>query len=117
MNAAWESLHRAMHELVSADPIKQRLITTFSKYLKELDPASLPLEHRGRFESLMARLTSVRPQRGETAVVATVRKMSNSEASECAQQLIDLLIEIATQAGDSVRYRPRKVVPLYSAEA
>lgn len=117
MNAAWESLHRATHELAACEPIKQRLISAFSKHLHELDPEVLPTEHRARFESLAARLTRIRPLRGETAVAATVRKMSNSEASECAHQLIDLMADVIGQQRDSGRSRPGRVVSLYSAEA
>ena len=116
MNAAWESLHRATHELASCDSIKHRLINAFSKHLHEFDPEVLPAEHRGRFESLTARLTCIRPLRGETAVAATVRKMSNSEASECAHQLIDLMTDVIAQHRDSGRTRPARVVSLYSAE-
>jgi hypothetical protein len=116
MNAAWESLHRATHELASCESIKHRLITAFSKHLHELDPEVLPPEHRGRFESLAARLTCVRPLRGETAVAATVRKMSNLEASECAHQLIDLMADVIGQQRDAGRTRPGRVISLYSAE-
>ena len=116
MNAAWESLHRATHELASCESIKHRLITAFSKHLHELDPEVLPAEHRGRFETLAARLTCVRPLRGETAVAATVRKMSNSEASECAHQLIDLMADVIGQQRDAGRSRAGRVVSLYSAE-
>jgi hypothetical protein len=116
MSAAWESLHRATHELASSEPLKQRLISAFLKHLHELDPDGLPPDQRARFESLTARLTSVRPLRGETAVAATVRKMSNTEASECAHQLIDLMAELASQQAEAGRNRSRKVVALYSAE-
>jgi hypothetical protein len=116
MSAAWESLHRATHELASSEPIKQRLISAFSKHLQELDPEALPPDQRARFESLSARLTSVRPLRGETAVVATVRKMSNNEASECAHQLIELMVDLAGHQAEPGRNRSRKVVALYSAE-
>ena len=117
MNAASESLHRAMHELASADSIKQRLINAFSNHLQDLDPASMPTEQRARFESLTARLTCVRPLRGENAVTATVRKMSNSEASDCAHQLIDLVAEVTSQGVETGRSRQRRVVSLYPAEA
>lgn len=106
-----------MHELAGSESIKQRLISAFSNHLKELDPASLPPEQRARFESLAARLTCVRPLRGESAITATVRKMSNSEASDCAHQLIDLMAEVAAQGVEASRVRPRRVVSLYSAEA
>lgn len=116
MNAAWQSLHRATHELASSETLKQRLISAYSKHLHDLDPVCLPDEHRPRFESLVARLTSVRPLRGESAVTATVRKMSNREASECAHQLIDLMAELTSEFREAGRSRGGRVVALYSAE-
>lgn len=91
MSAAWESLHLAARELASEAPIKQRLKIAFSKYLEHLDVDELPRELRQGFRELHARMTSVPPLRGESAVCATVRKMSNDEAGECARNIIDLL--------------------------
>jgi len=42
--------------------------------------------------------------------------MSNSEASESAHQLIDLMTDVIGQHRDSGRTRPARVVSLYSAE-
>jgi hypothetical protein len=117
MSAVWESLHRATLELTSADPLKQRVINAFSKYLKETEPDSLPPELRQRFQALVARLTCIRPFRGETAVRATVRKMSNDEAGLCAQEIVELMTELAAQRAVAARNKPRQVVSLYSAEA
>ena len=116
MSAAWESLHHAALELASADPLKQRLIKSFSSYLEELDLDSLPPELRTDFKRLAGRLTAVRPLRGETAVSATVRKMSNEDASSCAQQILELMANLAEQRGRSTPARSRQVVSLYSAE-
>jgi len=91
MSAAWESLHLAARELASEAPIKQRLKIAFSKYLEHLDADQLPRELRQRFRELHARMTCVTPLRGESSVCATVRKMSNDEAGECARSIIDLL--------------------------
>ncbi len=41
-----------------------------------MQASELPGELRSDFESLRKRMTVVSPARGETAVVATVRKMS-----------------------------------------
>ena len=117
MSAAWESLHRATLELASQYSIKQRLTRAFSSHLQDLDPADLPAEVRGRFTDLAARMTRVPPLRGETAVSATVRKMSNDEAGECAQQIVDILAALGVQQGEVQRPRPRKVLSLYAAEA
>ena len=91
MNAAWESLVLAARELAAASPIKHRLTNAFSKHLSELDAAELPHEVRQRFRDLQARLTVVPPMRGESAICATVRKMSNDEAAECACCIVDIL--------------------------
>lgn len=91
MSAAWESLHLAARELASAACIKQRLKDAFSKHLKDLDAEELPRDLREQFRTLYARMTCVKPLRGETAVCATVRKMSNDEAADCAGSIVDLL--------------------------
>ena len=116
MSAAWESLHHAALEFATADSIKQRVIKAFSTHLEELDLENLPPDLRTDFKQLTDRLTAVRPLRGETAVNATVRKMSNEDASSCAQQILELMARLAEQRGRSTPARSRQVVSLYSAE-
>lgn len=110
MSAAWESLHLAARELASSDSIKQRLTNAFSKHIANIEPEDLPAELRGRFRDLHARMTAVRPMRGDTAVCATVRKMSNEEAAECARTIVDLLGAI-TPKPPEIRGEPRKTSP------
>ncbi len=117
MNAAWESLHLAAQELASSYNIKHRLTTAFSKHLSELDCRQLPKELRGEFQSIARQMTCVRPLRGETAVVATVRKMSVEEAGECAQRIVGLLGHFGGNRAASATARPSPVVSLYSADA
>jgi hypothetical protein len=116
MSAAWESLHHAALEFAAADTIKQRLIKAFSSHLEEMDLENLPPDLRTEFRRLTDRLTAVRPSRGETAVIATVRKMSNEDASSCAQQILELMVNLAEQRGRSTPARTRQVLSLYSAE-
>jgi len=111
MSAAWESLHLAARELASEAPIKQRLKIAFSKYLEHLDVDELPRELRQGFRELHARMTSVPPLRGESAVCATVRKMSNDEAGECARAIIDLLGSLTPR---SATVRPATRKPAYN---
>jgi hypothetical protein len=117
MSAAWESFHKAAYELASYSPIKQRLILAFSKHLKELSVDELPAPVRTKFKDLAARMTSVKPLRGETAVCATVRKMSNNEAGACAQAIVDLLGELAACQEAALRPPARRLQPVYTAEA
>jgi hypothetical protein len=117
MNVAWESFHRATHELASSASIKQRLTAAFSNHLKDLEPESLPPELRSRFQELHGRLNSVTPLRGETAVWATVRKMSNDEAEAIARRIVELLGELAPHREQLVaRTSGRPVLSLYAAE-
>jgi len=116
MSAAWESFHRAVHELASCGTIKQRLTVAYSKHLKELTAEDLPAEIRSVFLELSQQLTCVPPLRGETAVCATVRKMSNDEAESVARRIVQLLAELAEHRDASVRVKPRRVLSLYAAE-
>jgi hypothetical protein len=82
-----------------------------------MDPAQLPAEVRSRFLELSSQMTRVSPQRGESAICATVRKMSNEEAGECAQHIVEILTAIGEPRDLAQQPRPRKVLSLYAAEA
>ena len=100
-------LHAALLELVKSNSIKHRLAAAFSAHLKDLDPAELPAELREQFCSLAAELESVRPLPGESAVQATVRKMSCDQADRCASRIVDLYREIANQPPSVTRLHGR----------
>jgi hypothetical protein len=84
-----ENLHCAALELVRSTPIKQRLISA-ARHLTPLTEDQLPNETRGSFAQLMGALAGVQPQRGEDAVVASVRKMSNQQADDCATLIVEI---------------------------
>lgn len=90
MVRAWECLHFAMLELVRSTPIKQRLISAYRRHLVAISPDQLPSEIRESFGQLLCSLRGVQPQRGEDAVAASVRKMSNQEADDCAALIVEL---------------------------
>lgn len=118
-------LHDATLELVKASPIKQRLAFAFSNYLKDLDPSDLPTEIRQTFLGLLADLESVKPLPGESAVQATVRKMSPEQADRYAACIVELYDGVARAPSSVTRINVRdkreeapQVVPLlYAAEA
>lgn len=89
--AAWENLHKAALELAKSSAMKQRLTDAFTRYLLDLSPQEMPGELRTDFEALLQSMTRVRPQQGESAVAATVRKMSIGEADACAARIVALL--------------------------
>ena len=90
MTRAWECFHFATLELVRSAPIKQRLICAYRRCLAELPEDELPGEVRESFHSVMRSLRGVQPLRGEDAVAASVRKMSNQEADECAALIVEI---------------------------
>ena len=89
--AAWESLHKAALMLAKPSALKQRLTDAFTRYLIDLPSQDMPGEVRQDFETLRQSMTRVRPQQGEDAVTATVRKMSIGEADACAARIVALL--------------------------
>jgi hypothetical protein len=90
MVSAWENLHFAILELVRSTPIKQRLIAAYRRHLSSISEEHLPGEVRESFDQVMRSLRGVQPLRGEDAVAASVRKMSNQEADECAGLIVEI---------------------------
>ena len=95
MNNVWESFFSATAMLATAGPIKHRLLEAYRQHLASLEQDQLPKEIREEFSSLTSCMSSVRPLRGETALQATVRKMSDAEAGVKATQIVNMLGTIA----------------------
>jgi hypothetical protein len=104
-DAAWEGLHKATLELARPSALKQRLTDAFTRHLLDLPPEEIPGELRQDFEALRQSMTRVRPQGGECAVVATVRKMSIGEADACAARIVALL-DALHRSGAAAPVRP-----------
>jgi hypothetical protein len=113
----FENLHSATLELVRSTPIKQRLISA-SRHLTPLVVDELPSETRGSFAQLMQALAGVRPLRGEDVVVASVRKMSNQQADDCAALIVEIFGALCR--AESLAQRPQapvaSIVQLRSVE-
>jgi len=90
MISAWENLHFATLELVRSTPIKQRLVTAYRRHLATVAEDQLPSEARASFSQVVKSFSGVQPMRGEDAVVASVRKMSNQEADDCAALIVEI---------------------------
>lgn len=95
MITAWECFHFATLELVRSTPIKQRLICAYRRHLAAISEEQLPGDIREAFGQVMRSLRGVQPLRGEDAVAASVRKMSNQEADDCAAQIVDMFGRMA----------------------
>ena len=114
MITAWECFHLATLELVRSTPIKQRLICAYRRYLVSLPAEEVPSELRDAFGQVMRSLCGVQPLRGEDAVAASVRKMSNQEADECAAAIVEIF-GLMCKTQHSVA-RTSTVVQLHSVE-
>jgi hypothetical protein len=114
MSSAWECFHFATLELVRSAPIKQRLICAYRRHLAVLPEDELPGEVRESFGMVMRSLQGVQPLRGEDAVAASVRKMSNQEADECAAMIVEIFgLMCRVHVAPS---RPNSVVQLHSVD-
>ena len=87
---AWECFHSAALELVRSTPIKQRLVAAYRRHLASIPEDQLPNEARESFDQVLRCLRGVQPLPGEDAVAASVRKMSNQEADECAGLIVEI---------------------------
>ncbi|MDP9197697.1 MAG: hypothetical protein M3O07_00580 [Pseudomonadota bacterium] len=90
-SAVWESLHKATLELAKSTPIKQRLTDAFTHHLLDLPNYEIPGELRPDFDLLRQSMTRIPPAHGESAIVATVRKMSIGDADACANLIVGML--------------------------
>ena len=68
-------------------------------HLEGLSSDELPKEIRDEFSTLSTSMCRVRPMRGETAIQATVRKMSDYEAGSIAVRIVNMFGVIARMQG------------------
>jgi hypothetical protein len=114
MISAWDCLHFATLELVRSTPIKQRLICAYRRHLALLPEDQLSGDVRESFGQVMRCLRGVQPLRGEDAVAASVRKMSNQEADECAALIVEIFGLMSRD--HATLNRPNPVVQLRSVD-
>jgi hypothetical protein len=114
MISAWECFHFATLELVRSTPIKQRLICAYRRHLAGLPEDEVPDLVRDSFHQVLCHLRGVQPLRGEDAVAASVRKMSNQEADECAALIVEIFGMMSR--AESLGERSNTVAQLQSIE-
>jgi hypothetical protein len=118
MTTAWECFHSATLELVRSSPIKNRLAGAYRRYLADVKEEQLPRELREDFSKVVRSMSCVRPQPGEDRVTASVRKMSNTEADECAVMIVEIFGNLSSAMGSApqapaTRSSASVVVPLH----
>lgn len=63
----------------------------YSRHLAALNSEEIPREYREEFLAIGVSLSAVAPLRGETAIQASIRKMSDFEAAGHALRIINLM--------------------------
>jgi hypothetical protein len=102
MSPAWQQLEAAALTLARSGAIKDRLAEAYRNHLSLVSADELPEVLRAEFRACHAALTREPPLRGEDAVRATVRKLSNHEADELACAVVRLfaaMVREGTRAG------------------
>ncbi len=90
-----DRFHAALTVLAGHGHIKQRLITAYEDHLNDINEDELPIATQEAFADLRRSVHCVSPLNGESAVCASVRKMSPEDASECASQVVSLFAELS----------------------
>ena len=113
MSTTWEKFQGATLSLARSGSIKERLTDAYRNHLSAVAEEELPREIREQFHNVRCSLTRERPQRGEDAIRASVRKMSSHEAENIAETVVQMLSVMAR----SPQARQGSTVPLYLLEA
>jgi hypothetical protein len=97
MSRVYDRLESATLLLARSGAIKDRLSGAWRQCLWNLDPDDMPRELRLQFLELSAAMQQERPLRGEDAVRATIRKMSNEEAESQAALIVRMFCRMTRQ--------------------
>jgi hypothetical protein len=99
MDSALDLLQRATTTLAQGGSVKERLADSYARYLIQIDVDELPESVSDDFIALCAAMRREQPQPNESAIRASVRKMSNEEAARFAAQVVSMFAIAARNAG------------------
>jgi len=97
MSRVYDRLESATLLLARAGAIKERLNGAWRQCLAPIEPEDVPRELRLHFLELSQAMQRERPLRGEDAVRATIRKMSNEEAEGHAALIVRMFCRMTRQ--------------------
>ncbi len=96
-----DRFHAALTVLAGHGHIKQRLIKAYEDNLVDISEDDIPPAAKQSFSDLRRQMRNVIPSNGEGPICATVRKMSLTEASECAASMVTLYGELSRLRDDT----------------
>ena len=97
MSRLYDRLESATLHFTRSGAIKERLEGAWRQCLAHVDPDDVPREIRLQFIELASQMQRERPLRGEDAVRATIRKMSNEEAEAHASVIVRMFCRMTRQ--------------------
>jgi len=95
-----DRFYAALTVLAAHGHIKQRLTKAYEEHLLDIDEDDLPISLKQSFADLRHSMQSVTPLQGESAICASVRKMSPETASDCAAEIVTMFSELARLRDD-----------------
>lgn len=122
MNTTLDLFEAATVSLTRPTSIKDRLADAYRNYLAFVDENDLPADVYEEFRALTDTLTRVPPElRGDDALRATVRKMSNDDAAAAASAVVRMFGAISRVSisaphaaiEEAAASSPSNVVPLH----
>jgi hypothetical protein len=97
MTRVYDRLESATLHFARSGGIRERLEGAWRQWLSKIEPEDIPREMRLQFLDLSARIQRERPLRGEDALKATIRKMSNDEAEQHATVIVRMFCRMTRQ--------------------
>src|SRR5436190_15562441 len=97
MSRVYDRLESATLLLTRSGAIKERLEAAWRQCLGNIEPDDVPRDLRLQFLELNQQIQRERPLRGEDAVRATIRKMSNEEAERQAGVIVRMFCRMTRQ--------------------
>jgi hypothetical protein len=118
MSTTLDLLQEATLVLTQAGSLKDRLAEAFSDHLCFIEAAHLPDSVRHDFDVLREAMNRERPAPRESAVRASVRKMSAEEANQLATLVVRMLCSVARSEVVSNPRQPQlaPIVKLFASE-
>lgn len=97
MSRVYDRFESATLLLARGGSIKDRLTGAWRQYLANIEADDVPREMRLQFIELNSAMQRERPLRGEDAVRATIRKMSNEDAERQAALIVRLFCRMSRE--------------------
>jgi hypothetical protein len=97
MSRIYDRFESATLHFTRSGAIKERLEGAWRQCLAHIESDDVPREIRLQFIELCSQMQRERPMRGEDAVRATIRKMSNEEAENHASVIVRMFCRMTRQ--------------------